>query len=295
MALDEEVVQMTDSKLFNLGFTAFSVAGSEDLPTATTLVKWGARNSMLHPQFTVGGMTDATALALSKVCRDEGCVPSVLALLFHEACPTVDTKKALDALKPQLERAMILTPDNQPCRVVGPLFRGLGDPDRGLEGEGDYERQLEFVMGLAEHVKQFKRMSVGLEPLNRFESRGPNRLSRAWNMIGLTESTQLGLLLDSFHQTMEESDPLESWMVYGQRAVIFHLSPLGRQQLRVGLAVTKEMIQEGSRHGVPMVMELFGTNTPKGFFELLGVHSQGAKSCEELFLDGKEFIDELFA
>lgn len=283
----QEIGQM---KLQNLGFTAFSIAGSEKLPKATELVKWGAQHGMHHPQFVVKDMTDATAQALSQVCANENSQASVLALFFADDCPTKDPARAMKAVAPQLARAMILSPKH--CIVVGPLLRGLGDPHIGLVNPDDIQRQREFLQLLGEHVKQYEGMEVGLEPLNRFESKGPNTVVATVGLIK-DAADNLGVLLDTSHQLVEEDDPVAVWAKYGKRAPLFHLSPSGRQHLGRGSAVTSAMISQAARWNRPIVMELFGSDTPDDFFGLLGVHSKGDMTCQELFLEGMAFIDDL--
>lgn len=278
------------SRLQNLGYTAFSFAGSEELRTATELVQWGAKNGMHHPQFTVMGMTDDTATRLADICQNEVCQPSILALLFAGNCPTKDPAAALEALKPQLARAKMLAPKR--CIVVGPLFRGLGDPSHGLANPSDAERQIEFLQRLAEHVRQYDGMEIGLEPLNRFESLGPNTVAQT-DALMTRAGVDFGFLLDTFHQTAEEANALETWQAYGKRAPLFHLSPNGRQHLGFGPAVNAEMVIQAVRWGRPLVMELFGSDTPDGFFPLLGVHDKGTMTCKELFLEGQAYLDKI--
>lgn len=278
--------------LENAGFSAFSIEGAQEPGKAESLVDWGVKMGLRHPQFAIGLMTDSTAQAVFQRCDDSGALASSLVFLGPEHCPTIDPKGAIEALKPQLARALLMAP--MKCRVVGPLFRALGDPKRGLAATDDRAKQIDFLTQLVALVNQYPTMEFGLEIINRFESRGPNEQEEAFDLLAAVPGGERLLYLpDNCHTVMGEANPEKAWIELAAKSAMFHLSPFGRQQLSKGEAICKFMVQVAFASGKPVVMELFGNNTPEGFFDLLCVHQKGDVDCQTLFMQGLRYIKQL--
>lgn len=109
--------------------------------------------------------------------------------------------------------------------VVGPLYSVVGRA--GLETEEDRKLQWALVVdGLKESCEyaEKKGISIGIEPLNRFETDFINIADDALRMVSDVGSDRLGLHLDTFHMGPEEKNSAEAIRRAGKHLFHVHAS-----------------------------------------------------------------------
>lgn len=91
--------------------------------------------------------------------------------------------------------------------VVGPLYAPVGKDRLSTEGERrlEWDRSVANLRRLATAAGDAG-VTLGIEPLNRFETDMINTVEDAMKMVEEVASPHLGVSLDSFHMNIEEVD-----------------------------------------------------------------------------------------
>jgi len=96
-----------------------------------------------------------------------------------------------------------------------------------------WNRMVEGLKRIGEYARKQK-IRVGLEPLNRFESRWLNRCEQGLALADAVEDESMGVTLDTFHMNIEEDDPIAAIKRAGKRLVDFHLGDNNRRPPGLG-------------------------------------------------------------
>jgi sugar phosphate isomerase/epimerase len=80
---------------------------------------------------------------------------------------------------------------------------------------------------IADHARK-KKVRIGLEPLNRFETNFLNRHDQALRLAA-DVGEDVGVCLDAFHINIEEEDPYDAILKTGKKLVDFHIADNNRR------------------------------------------------------------------
>ncbi len=94
--------------------------------------------------------------------------------------------------------------------------------------ETEWQWAVEGVQQIAEHAKG-KGVTIGLEPLNRFETNFLNRHDQALKLMEDVGYDNVGVTLDAFHINIEEADPLQAVRDTAAHLVDFHVADNNRR------------------------------------------------------------------
>lgn len=118
-----------------------------------------------------------------------------------------------------------------PCIVVNPSREGELSPT------GDRRKQwlagVEAVRVLAPVARE-KKIKLALEPVNRYETWMINTCLQAVQFLDEIKEEGVGILLDTFHATIEEADIYEAIARAGKRLFHVHLPDTNRRGLGRG-------------------------------------------------------------
>ena len=107
--------------------------------------------------------------------------------------------------------------------VVGPMYSAVGKT-RMLEAP-ERAKQWGFAVESLQQAADFAAhhgVTLGIEPLNRFETDLVNTVDQGLRMIGDIDRPNVGLLLDTFHMNIEEKDIPAALRRAGGHIVEFH-------------------------------------------------------------------------
>lgn len=117
-----------------------------------------------------------------------------------------------------------------------------------------WNRMVEGLKQIGDYAQKCK-IRVGLEPLNRFESRWLNRCEQALALADAVGDPTMGVTLDTFHMNIEEDDPIAAIRLAGKRLVDFHLGDnnrrppgLGKIDFAATMKALKEIGYDGGVH-----------------------------------------------
>ena len=125
----------------------------------------------------------------------------------------------LDHLKACLDACAVLGAET----LVGPLYSPCGRlVGRGPTAE-EFGWAVECLRAAAEHAGSLG-IAMAVEPLNRFETYFLNSVAQAARLVDEVGQPNLGILCDTFHQNIEEKDPVGALTLAGSRIAHFHIS-----------------------------------------------------------------------
>jgi len=102
-----------------------------------------------------------------------------------------------------------------PLVIVGSL--------RGADGAREY-----LIESLKQCATSNDRVTIALEPLNRYESRLLNTVAETLEVVEAVGADNVGLLFDTFHANIEEADPAAAIGAAGSRLAHVHLADSNR-------------------------------------------------------------------
>ena len=109
--------------------------------------------------------------------------------------------------------------------VAGPLHQAVGKA-RFVEREvrsAELERAVAGLAEVADHAGE-RGISLAIEPLNRWESDMVNTVEQGLDLCDAVGRQNVGLLLDTFHQNIEEKRIGDAIRAAGERLLHFHAS-----------------------------------------------------------------------
>lgn len=237
-----------------------------------------------HVQFLLPS-SDAMARELGKMARDNGLAASLLWCTIAPVCPTssdiVEVQRALDIAHTAIDRGRILAGDGtSPNMVFSPsVFCGLGFVS-GLAPPEMFDRQVNFMDKVADIARAVPGTVVLAEPLNRFETAGPNRIAEAVRVINTARACDVVRIgADSCHQVLGEISPVcKVWAEHAEMIGMIHASARSRTWLygdeSTGMPDAFSVVgSHGALSKVPVVVEAFSKETNPAFFSLLRVHA----------------------
>lgn len=107
--------------------------------------------------------------------------------------------------------------------VAGPMYAPVGKLWRLEAGERrtTVARVAEALRPLAEQAGE-RGIRLAVEPLNRYETSLVNTVDQGLELVELVDSVACGLLLDTFHLNIEETDPPAAALTAGKRIAHVH-------------------------------------------------------------------------
>jgi hypothetical protein len=238
--------------------------------------------------------TVSDAAALGRIAKRAGVrEASVLYCTFNPVCPCADSEAAFQKFTEVFYAAKaLMAPFHGTKRIFSPSFlRGLMDTNRGLAGDNDRENQIAFVLRAHSFLKGENRgegFELVIEPLNRFESRGPNTIAATVDIIKDAHAAQaVKVGVDSFHSFMECGGNIARlWTEYAHHIGLIHASALGRGHFWENGEWMRPIFGDIARNkafnDIPIVIEAFCCETNPAFFSILGIHEVSASSAAEM-------------
>jgi D-psicose/D-tagatose/L-ribulose 3-epimerase len=107
--------------------------------------------------------------------------------------------------------------------VAGPIYTPVGKTWQmdTAERAATIDRLLEGLKPLADYAGE-RGVTLGIEPLNRFETSLLNTAEQTMEVVDRLASPAVGVLLDTFHMNIEEKDQSAAIRLVGDKLVHFH-------------------------------------------------------------------------
>jgi D-psicose/D-tagatose/L-ribulose 3-epimerase len=176
--------------------------------------------------------------------------------------------------------------------VSGPMYAPVGKLWRQSASEraATLRQVADALRPVAEHAASAG-VSLGVEPLNRFETSLVNTAEQGLELVSLVDSPACGLLLDSFHLNIEERDPAEAIRAAGSHLVHFHACANDRGAPGAD-HLDWQAISAALPAGIPVAIESF-TAENDAIAVAAAVWRPLAESPDALARDGLAFLRNL--
>jgi D-psicose/D-tagatose/L-ribulose 3-epimerase len=122
-----------------------------------------------------------------------------------------------------LVRCIDLTAGMGATSFSGVVYSAIGRRIERRPEESDYERAAE-VLKEAARFAQDRGVTIGIEPINRYETFLVNTAEQAQALVDRIDEPNVGIHLDAYHMNIEEDDFYETTLATVPRLVHFHMS-----------------------------------------------------------------------
>ncbi len=274
-----------------IGFTAFSMPESFELAGAVQILKDARKAGFGHVQFLINpDKRPDYYTGVRRAAEGEGIKLSGLYATFcaglTASCPVLFPDRAFDDATQCIKNARLMLGDGG-ILCSPSLLRGLGDPNKGLAGPDDAKLQAQFLQKL-QPVAAGEKVVLCVEPINRFETRGPNAVAAALSLIkeaGLLGSVKV--LVDTCHSFLERgsTEYADVWRNAADSIGLVHLSDINRGPF-TGTRVISDRVADVlnmALRNVDVVFEGFTRRSPDGFFSPLMVHEPADEAVLTMF------------
>ena len=137
--------------------------------------------------------------------------------------PSSEDERTRAAALDFLNACVDATADMGATVFTGVTYSALGRrPERRPE-RADYERAAEVLREAARHAAG-RGVTIGIEPVNRYESFLVNTAAQALELMELVGEPNVGVHLDAYHMNIEEDDFRAPVELVAEHLVHFHLS-----------------------------------------------------------------------
>ncbi len=241
------------------------------------------------------GLEDIDYAKAAAILADNGLAVSVCAAmgpdrdLIHEDAAIRDNGVAY--IKHLVDAAQTLGAQN----VVGPLYAAVGRVWQMTNDERarDTDLLVTQLKGLAAYAADHG-VTLGVEPLNRFETSFINLASQVIEVVDRVDNRACGVMLDTFHMNIEEKSLGDAIRAAGPRLVHLHSCENDRGAPGSGnvdwqgvAAALKAINYDG-----PVVIESF-TSKVKSIARAAAIWRPLAASQDDLAKDGLTFLQGL--
>jgi D-psicose/D-tagatose/L-ribulose 3-epimerase len=179
--------------------------------------------------------------------------------------------------------------------VVGPLYSAVGRTWQSTDDERKRDTDL-LVTQLKELSKYAgdRGITLGVEPLNRFETSFINLAAQAIDVVDRVDDAACGILLDTFHMNIEERSIGDAIRAAGKRVVQIHTCENDRGAPGSGHVPWREVADACRDIGFtgPFVIESF-TNKVKTIARAAAIWRNFAPTQDALAEGGLRFLREL--
>jgi len=133
-----------------------------------------------------------------------------LALCTSTACseltdPTGDDEATRARADEYLHKCVKATADMGATVFTGVTYSAIGRRINGFPGEEYWDRAAKALKKAARYARDLG-VTVGIEPINRYESFLVNTCDQAWRLKEMVDEPNTAIHLDAYHMNIEEND-----------------------------------------------------------------------------------------
>jgi D-psicose/D-tagatose/L-ribulose 3-epimerase len=166
---------------------------------------------------------DAIDAAANRAAAEKAGVGIVTSIaLPDEADPSSDDDDVRASAFELLSRCIELTAAMGSALFSGVIYSAIGRRLDRSPNEADYSRSAEVLKDVARKAA-VHRITVAVEPVNRYESFLVNTAAQALELVRLIDEPNVAVHLDTFHMNIEEDDFHDAVASVAGRLAHFHL------------------------------------------------------------------------
>ncbi len=180
-------------------------------------------------------------------------------------------------------------------QIVGPTYSPVGYLPGRRRTEDEWKWGVEFHQALDEDLAQ-ARVTMAVEPLNRFETYFLNTAADAVRFIEEIGSERIGILLDTFHQNIEDKDVADAYRTCGKHLMHVHTCENDRGVPGSGHVDWPGVLRAIKDTGYDrwLTIESFNSQIPE-LSAATAIWRDLADSMDDIAIDGTRFLRDLWA
>jgi D-psicose/D-tagatose/L-ribulose 3-epimerase len=194
------------------------------------------------------GIDDVDPVAIRRTVEEAGIgvvTSSVLSDATDITSADADVRRAGVAY---LERCIDATAEMGAPQFSGVIYCSHGKRPEGRPTSDDWKRSAEGLATAAEHARGAN-ITLGIEPVNRYESPLINTCEQALQLADMTGAPNVSVHLDTYHMNIEEKSWKDPVVAAGDRLCHFHLCENDRGIPGTGLVDWQELFEGLARIG----------------------------------------------
>jgi len=210
------------------------------LPGETLQEKWDAAQAFGYDGIELrgqGGHRIRERLPELHRARRDGVVMNTVCVEMLHFVGDFDADRRRDALENMRTMLSVIAEIGGTAAMTpaayGMFSRRLPPFDPPRDEAGDRAVLLDALGALGEHAQR-EGVRILLEPLNRYEDHMVNRLEQAVELAEATGLDSVGVVADSYHMNIEESDPQDALVAAAHRLVHVQVSDSNRLEPGAG-------------------------------------------------------------
>lgn len=166
---------------------------------------------------------------------------------------------------------------------------------QGAAREEQFELSAKALREVVPHAEDVG-VRLAVEVLNRFENNFLNTVEEGIRLVDMVGSPSVGLLLDTFHQNIEEASIPAAIRAAGHRIYAFHSCENNRAAPGSGLVdwVGVRDALRDAKYAGPLVIESFNPDNAI-VASRFNIYRRFAPTQDDLARDGLRFLKKLFA
>ena len=210
------------------------------LPGETMTQKWDAAQRFGYAGIELrgqGGHRIRERLPELRKARRDGVVMNTVCVEMLHFIGDFDAERRRDAIDNMATMLSVIAELGGTAAMTpasyGMFSRRLPPFEPPRDEAGDREVLLDALGELGRHAEQ-EGVKILLEPLNRYEDHMVNRLDQAVELAEATGLSSVGVVADSYHMNIEETDPPAALVAAGHRLVHVQVSDSNRLEPGAG-------------------------------------------------------------
>lgn len=165
-------------------------------------------------EYAIFDAAEFDPVGVRRVFADAGLGSTVCSVMTKDKNPVSEDASIRAAAAEHLRRVIAAVAEAGAEVLAGPLYAPLGDLPGRRRTDDEFKRAIEFFAGLGPWLDQH-RVTLALEPLNRFETYFLNTAADAADLARQVNHSRVGILFDTFHANIEEKSIADGYRTVG--------------------------------------------------------------------------------
>jgi D-psicose/D-tagatose/L-ribulose 3-epimerase len=194
------------------------------------------------------GIDDVDPVAIRRSVEEAGIGVVTSSVLSDATDITSDDPDIRRAGVAYLQRCIDVTAEMGAPQFSGVIYCSHGKRPEGRPTQDEWKRSAEGLARAAEYARGAN-ITLGIEPVNRYESPLINTCEQALQLADMTGADNVKVHLDTYHMNIEEKSWKEPVVAAGDRLCHFHLCENDRGIPGTGLVDWQELFEGLARIG----------------------------------------------
>lgn len=238
---------------------------------------------------------DLDAAAVRRTCEREGLAVHFCSVNPDGMNPISDDAAVRDRTLEHWKTVIRTAADAGADQIAGPTYAPVGHLPGRRRNDDEWKRGVEFHQALADDLAAAG-ATMAVEPLNRFETYFLNTAADAYRFVDEIGCDRVGILLDTFHQNIEDKDVPDAYRACGQHLMHVHTCENDRGTPGSGHVDWQGVMAAIKEVGYDrwLTIESFNSHIPE-LSAATAIWRDLADSMDDIAVDGTRFLRQAWS